>query len=241
VVLKNLAQLRSLKYRRFGLSIWSGYPKLGIAFVAMRRNIHDLGEVIRLGTRLGALEFSVSNVLAHDASLLEENLYMRSLDMIAGQEIRPTVHLPLMDIQPQTLKALGEVMMSLNRLELTGSYLNRNADQCPFIERGSLAIRWDGKVSPCLPLLYTHKHYLGDRVRTSSEYFVGDVRETKFLEIWSNTEYRNLRKRLQDFDFSPCTVCNSCEMALGNMEDCFGNTQPTCGGCLWAQGLIRCP
>jgi len=241
VVLSNLVHLRSLKYRQFGLSIWSGYPKLGIAFVAMKRNIHDLGEVIRLGSRLGASEFSVSNVLAHNESLLEENLYTRSLDMIAGQEIRPTIHVPQMDLEPQTLKALGEVMRDLNQLELTGSYLNRNVDQCPFLERGSMAVRWDGKVSPCLPLLYTHEHYLGDRKRTSREYFVGDLLEKDLVSIWNEPDYRTLRKRLQDFDFSPCAVCNSCEMALENREDCFGNTQPACGGCLWAQGLIRCP
>ena len=241
VVLSNLVHLRSLKYQRFGLSIWSGYPRLGIAFVAMKRNIHDLGEVIRIGSRLGAIEFSVSNVLAHNASMLEENLYTRSLDMIAGQDIRPTIHVPQMDIEPQTLKALGEVMRDLNQLEFTGSYLNHNVDQCPFLEKGSMAVRRDGKVSPCLPLLYTHEHYLGDRKRISHEYFVGDVRENGLLDIWNNSDYRTLRKRLQDFDFSPCVVCNSCEMALENREDCFGNTQPTCGGCLWAQGLICCP
>ncbi len=241
IVLENLTRLRSLKYQRFGISNWSGHPKLGIAFVAMRRNIHDLGEVIRLGIRLGAVEFSVSNVLAHNSELLEENLYMRSLDMVAGQEIRPTVHMPLIDIQPQTLKALGEVLKDLNQIDFTGSLLNRNIDQCPFVERGSLSVRWDGKVSPCLPLLYTHKHYLGDRERTSKEYFVGNIHESNLLHIWKEQGYRELRKRLQDFDFSPCAFCNSCEMALENVEDCFGNVQPTCGGCLWAQGLIRCP
>lgn len=241
VVLENLVRLRSMKYQRFGLSIWSGYPKLGIAFVAMQRNIHELGEVIRLGSRLGAMEFSVSNVLAHDDHLVKEILYARSLDLLAGQQIRPTVHLPLMDVQSKTLKAMGEVMKDLNHLELTESMLNRNTDQCPFIERGSLAVRWDGKVSPCLPLLYTHHYYLGDRDRTSREYFVGDVHEKNLLDIWNSQGYRELRKRLQDFDFSPCTVCNSCEMANENMEDCFGNVQPACGGCLWAQGLIRCP
>jgi hypothetical protein len=30
-------------------------------------------------------------------------------------------------------------------------------------------------------------------------------------------------------------------MADGNQEDCIGNHAPACGGCLWAQGLIRCP
>lgn len=241
VILENLSCLRLLKYQRFGISSWSGHPRLGIAFVAMQRNIHDLGEVIRLGTRLGAVEFSVSNVLAHDTDLLNENLYMRSLDMVAGQEIRPTIHMPLMDVQAQTLKALGEVLKDLNQVELTGSLLNRNIDQCPFVERGSLSVRWDGKVSPCLPLLYAHQHYLGDRQRASKEYFVGNLWENSLLQIWNDQKYRALRKRLQDFDFSPCAFCNSCEMALENVEDCFGNTHPTCGGCLWAQGLIRCP
>ncbi len=241
IILENLTRLRGLKYQKFGISVWSGYPKLGIAFVAMQRNIHDLAEVIRLGSRLGAVEFSVSNVLAHNADLLEENLYMRSLDLVAGQEIRPIVHMPLMDIQPKTLQALGEVMKDLNQLELTGSPLNRNIDVCPFVERGSLSVRWDGRVSPCLPLLYTHTHYLGDRERTSREYFVGDVREKDLIEVWNNPEYRTLRKRLQDFDFSPCAFCNSCEMAVDNIEDCFGNVHPTCGGCLWSKGLIHCP
>jgi hypothetical protein len=61
------------------------------------------------------------------------------------------------------------------------------------------------------------------------------------LAIWKDANYSALRKRIQDFDFAPCAFCNSCEMANENMEDCFGNVQPTCGGCLWARGLIRCP
>ncbi len=241
LVVENLTRLRTKKYKQFGDSAWSGYPRLGIAFVAMQRNIHDLGEVIRLGTKLGAVEFSISNVLAHNQELLKENLYMQSLDRVAGQEIRPVVHMPLMDIQPQTIKALSDVLKDVNQLELNGSFLNRNIDQCPFVERGSLSIRWDGKVSPCLPLLYTHDYFLDARQRTSREYFVGDLVENHLPQIWNDEAYRELRKRLQDFDFSPCAFCNSCEMANENMEDCFGNIQPTCGGCLWARGLIRCP
>jgi MoaA/NifB/PqqE/SkfB family radical SAM enzyme len=241
VVLQNLSYLRTQKYLRFGGSNWSGHPKLGIAFVAMQRNIHDLNEVIRMGNRLGAVEFSISNVLAHNKELLAENLYMRSLDMVVGQEIRPLVHMPLMDIQPKTMNALANVLKDMNQLEFMDALLNKNTDLCPFVERGSLSIRWDGKVSPCLPLLYTHTHFLDERERTSREYFVGDVCVDDLSEIWNNQEYRGLRKRLQDFDFSPCAFCNSCEMANENLEDCFGNVQPTCGGCLWARGLIRCP
>jgi MoaA/NifB/PqqE/SkfB family radical SAM enzyme len=241
VVVENLTRLRAQKYKSFGSSSWAGHPKLGIAFVAMQRNIHDLGEVIRLGTRLGAVEFSISNVLAHNSKLLDENLYTRSLDMAAGQEIRPVVHMPLMDVQPQTMNSLADVLKGMNRLELSGGLLNQNTDQCPFVERGSLAVRWDGYVSPCLPLLYTHKHFLDQRERTSREYFVGNVCEQTLPDIWNDGNYLALRKRLQDFDFSPCAFCNSCEMANENMEDCFGNVHPTCGGCLWSRGLIRCP
>lgn len=241
LVIDNLTRLRTLKYKSFGASSWAGHPKLGIAFVAMRRNIHDLGEVIRLGTRLGAVEFSISNVLAHNRVLFEENLYSRSLELAAGQEIRPVVHMPLTDVQPQTMNALAGVLKDMNRLELAGGHLNQNTDQCPFVERGSLSVRWDGYVSPCLPLLYTHKHFLDQRERTSREYFVGSVHEKNLPDIWNDPPYLALRKRLQDFDFSPCAFCNSCEMANENIEDCFGNVHPTCGGCLWARGLIRCP
>ncbi len=241
LVIENLTRLRTQKYQAFGTSVWAGVPKLGIAFVAMRRNIHDLAEVIKLGTRLGAVEFSVTNVLAHNTELLDENLYMHSMRLAPSQQLSPLIHMPLMDVNHQTMDALATMLKDMHRLELAGSLLNQNTGQCPFVERGSLAIRQDGKVSPCLPLLYTHMHFLDNRERTSQEFFVGDLCEQNLLEIWNSPGYLELRQRLADFDFSPCSFCNSCEMANENLEDCFGNVQPTCGGCLWAQGLIRCP
>lgn len=51
----------------------------------------------------------------------------------------------------------------------------------------------------------------------------------------------SLRERVQAFDFSPCTICISCELAESNTEDCFGNRLPACGGYLWAQGFVSCP
>jgi MoaA/NifB/PqqE/SkfB family radical SAM enzyme len=241
MVVENLTRLRTQKYQTFGFSSWAGVPKLGIAFVAMRRNIHDLAEVIKLGTRLGAVEFSISNVLAHNAELLDENLYMRSTTLPPSSQLSPLVHIPLMDINEQTVSALTDALKGMNRMEFFGGALNQNTDQCPFIERGSISIRQDGKVSPCLPLLYTHEHFLDNRKRASKEYFVGDLKENDLLNIWHDPGYEELRKRLQDFDFSPCVFCNSCEMASENIEDCFGNVHPACGGCLWAQGLIICP
>ena len=243
-VLENLKQFQLQKHLRFGDSPWSGYPKLGIAFVAMQRNIQDLEAVIKLGTRLGAVEFSISNVLAHNQELHREELYFRSLYLDGNrydQPSSPLIHLPVMDVNDRTANAILSLLKSANRLEFFGGRLTQNIDQCPFVERGSVSVRWDGKVSPCLPLMYTHKHFLAERERTSHEFFIGDLNQEDLTNIWNQAEYLELRKRLQEFDFSPCTFCNSCEMANANLEDCLGNTKPTCGGCLWAQGLIHCP
>jgi len=243
-VIQNLEHLRTLRFRRFGTSPWAGAPKLGIAFVAMKRNIHELTRVIKMGILLGAVEFSISNVLAHTQELWEGNLYGRSLNQVTSryaQQWKPHIYLPRLDVNDFTAGVLIDILRSTSQLHLFGGDLNKNVDVCPFIERGSLSIRWDGKVSPCLPLLYTHQHQLDDRERRSQAYFVGDLWERSLGELWRDPGYLNLREKLQVFDFSPCTYCNSCEMANDNLEDCYGNLHPACGGCLWSQGLIHCP
>lgn len=243
-IIENLNRLRSLQFQYYGFFPWTMLPKLGIAFVAMRRNIHELPDVVKLGTKLGAVEYCISNVLAHNHVLGEESLYLRSMDYMNGPSAnhwRPLIRLPKIDIEESTEDVITSLLKNGNRLELMGSDIKMNGDLCPFVERGSVSIRWDGKVSPCLPLLYTHKYLLDKRERTSREYFVGDIHKDDISSIWNAKRFQDLRQRLQDFDFSPCTSCNSCEMADENLEDCYGNTHPTCGGCLWAQGFIRCP
>jgi len=121
------------------------------------------------------------------------------------------------------------------------TWAGRRVSSCPFVEKGSLSVRWDGNVSPCLPLLHDHESYLDDHIRRSCAYSVGNVNEQSLQLLWNAPAYLALRERLQVFDFSPCVYCNSCEMSEHNREDCFGNVTPTCGGCLWAQGLIQCP
>jgi MoaA/NifB/PqqE/SkfB family radical SAM enzyme len=177
-VLENLKQLQLQKHLRFGDSPWAGYPKLGIAFVAMQRNIQDLEAVIKLGTNLGAVEFSISNVLAHNQELHREELYFRSLYLDGNrydQPSKPLVHLPVMDVNNQTSEAILSLLKNTNRLEFFGGQLTQNIDQCPFVARGSMSVRLCGKVSPCLPLMYTHRHFLAERERTSHDFFVSDL------------------------------------------------------------------
>ena len=48
------------------------------------------------------------------------------------------------------------------------------ANACPFVEKGSVSVRWDGAISPCLPLLHTHRSYLDFRPRTNHAFAVGE-------------------------------------------------------------------
>jgi MoaA/NifB/PqqE/SkfB family radical SAM enzyme len=96
-------------------------------------------------------------------------------------------------------------------------------------------------VSPCLALLHSHTSYLNERKRRSKRYVVGNVNEHTMSELWSSPEYVAMRERVQSFQFSPCAFCGGCDFSEANEEDCFGNAFPTCGGCLWAQGIIQCP
>jgi MoaA/NifB/PqqE/SkfB family radical SAM enzyme len=217
--------------------------KLGIAFVAMRRNIADLPALIRLGQQLGASKFSISNVLPHTEELRKEILFQHALDdyRSAASSCSPEVDFPRMDLSREVVDALQKTAGRFTQLLYRGQWPDPAKPTCPFLEKGSVSIRWDGEVSPCLPLMHSHQSYLGDRLRISRAWSVGNIREESLDQLWRKPVYAAFRQRLQDFDFSPCTYCNSCGMADSNLEDCFGNVHPACGGCLWAHGFIQCP
>ncbi len=240
-VIANLKNLRRVRYK--ATDIDNSKPNLGIAFVAMKDNIADLPDVLRLGVSLGAKQFSISNVLAHTPKLQEQILYSRTIFQTATRlsTSLPLVNIPRLDSDILTKDVLAEIYARKYRLEVAGYECNRAVDSCPFIEQGSTAIRWDGSVHPCLPLLHTNQDYFGKRLRHARAYTVGSVLEKDLRDIWNDENYADLRQRVQRFDFSPCTFCNGCELSTDNQEDCLGNTGLACGGCLWAQGVIRCP
>jgi MoaA/NifB/PqqE/SkfB family radical SAM enzyme len=217
--------------------------ELGIAFVAMQSNIGDLPSLLQIGGRLGVRHYSVSGVLAHTEAMCRETLYARTLSEGAARTSAwaPQISLPRMDVNEATRDALYRVLRSGRNVSLGGASLTEAKDRCPFVEKGSAVIAWNGDVSPCLALLHDHTSYLHNRERVSHKYVAGNVNKRKLQDIWLSPDYLAFRRRVQDFEFSPCSFCGGCNLAEENREDCFGNTHPTCGGCLWAQGVIQCP
>jgi MoaA/NifB/PqqE/SkfB family radical SAM enzyme len=218
-------------------------PEIGIAFVAMKRNIADLPAMLRLGGRLGATRLLVSNVLPHTSEMRAEVLYSRALSDIAYLSSLwvPHLSLPKMDLDEITGEPLYRAMRGGWNVSLAGNNLGEANDRCPFIESGATAIAWDGGLSPCPQLLHSHVSYLDERERFSRRYVIGNVAERDLSDLWNAPGYVAFRERVQTFELSPCTFCGGCYLSEANEEDCFGNVFPTCGGCLWAQGIIQCP
>ena len=246
-VLANLAGFRiarrSTRFSTMLLDYYDLKPQIGIVFVAMKRNIADLPAVLSLGSRLGGRRFLVTNVLPYTAEMSNEILYSRAAnDGIYMSSIWGiSLEIPRIDINETTREVLYQTMRSGHPLNFAGVDLGEGNDRCPFVEKGVTAVRWDGNVSPCLPLLHDQRTFLCGYERSLRHYEIGNVVSQDLYDLWDLPEYLSFRERVQEFDFSPCTFCGGCDLLEINEEDCFGNTFPTCGGCLWAQGIIQCP
>ncbi len=236
-----LANLR--RFRRLRTSSHNPVPRIGISFVAMRSNIGDLPDLFELATDLGAADVLVTNLLPHTPDMLDEILYRRALKDMAYLESRllPSVSLPRMEVSEASAGAIVGALNSQRRVSIGDVALGAATDRCPFITRAAAAVGWDGRFSPCLPLLYDQHSYLHDRPRHARHYTVGNVNDHPLDELWNDPEHVRFRGKVADFAFSPCAACGGCENSAGNLQDCSGNVFPTCGGCLWAQGIIRCP
>lgn len=218
-------------------------PDLGIAFVAMERNIADLPKVIRLGISLGAKHFSVSNLQPTTAEMQSDRLYTRTMRNIAflPSSVLPHLSLPKMDFNEITQQALTEAFNSGCNVSFAGNNWGGANDVCNFVESGTMSIAWNGDVSPCWPLMHTHTSYLHGKPRLSKKHVIGSVKDNSLADLWLAPHYQEYRENLHNFIFAPCTFCGGCDLSIANEEDCLGNTFPVCGGCLWAQGIIQCP
>jgi MoaA/NifB/PqqE/SkfB family radical SAM enzyme len=235
-VLDNVSRFRDLCH--------GSQTHIGIVFVAMRRNIEELPDVLRLGRRLGADRFMVTNVLPYTEAMRDEILYADTFcaaPITAPSPLAPFLNFSKMDLNEATVTPLYRVIRGWRVVNFTKTAADSTNNYCPFIEGGSTAVAWDGNLSPCLPLMHNHESYLNDRRRRSQRRIIGNITEHSLKELWDSPDYVSLRRRVKAFDFSPCALCGGCKLSQANEEDCLGNEFPTCGGCLWAQGVIQCP
>lgn len=240
-VLENIEKFRRLR----PYAPWTQLPKpsIGIAFVAMQNNIRELPEVLSIAKRLKADRFMVSNLLPYTDEMQSQILFRKTLRNITylPSPWLPRLNIPKIDIDEKTGEAFFDALNSGWNVDFAGNNLGNSNDVCTFIESGSTAVGWDGRVSPCLPLLHNHVSYLHGKERRVHRHVVGYVGERSLGELWMDPDYVSYRQKVQSFDFAPCAQCGGCELSEANEEDCYGNEFPVCGGCLWAQGIVQCP
>lgn len=237
-VIENLKILKSLNRKS------SHKIKVGIAVVAMKQNINGLSDLDKLAKTIGASMILISNVLPYSRDMVDQMLCYWS---VAFNELPNSlaISLPLIDFNNSTKEPLFNLFKSNNNnVSIMNNLIGIKTPECKFIKERCTFIRWDGMVSPCMGLLHTNKTYPYTQnkfEREAKEYTLGNLSTKSLKDIWDSQEYMNFRDKVDAFEFSPCLKCGPCDFAENNTEDCFGNTFPTCGGCLWAQGVIQCP
>ena len=240
LVLSNIRMLN--KIRQKALSSIS----LGITFVAMKSNAHQLAKLPFFIAQHLVDEVNVSNISPTDEASQEELLYTGLVNMytVPGKgSVLPTVRLPFFDLNiPEAADGIRSLMRKQNfNLYFNDQAVLRKTGYCKFVREGMTFVRADGKVCPCMALLHNGYTYLHDIRRKITHCSFGNIKEQPLAEIWSSQEYKTFRRKFDEFDFASCLYCGHCELFEENQEDCIGNIHPACGGCLWAEGVLSCP
>jgi MoaA/NifB/PqqE/SkfB family radical SAM enzyme len=240
LVLSNIRMLN--KIRQKSLSSIS----LGITFVAMKSNVHQLAKLPFFIAQHLVDEVNVSNISPTDEASQNELLYTGLVNMYTGPgkgSVLPTVRLPFFDMNiPEAADGIRSLMRKQNfNLYFNDQPVLRKTGYCKFVREGMTFVRADGKVCPCMALLHNGYTYMHNIRRKITHCSFGNIKEQPLAEIWSSKEYKTFRRKFDEFDFASCLYCGHCELFEENQEDCIGNTHPACGGCLWAEGVLSCP
>ena len=239
-VLSNIRTLNKIRQKRIsGIS-------LGITFVAMKSNVHQLSKLPFFIAQHLVDEVNVSNISPTDEASQNEMLYTGLVNMYTGPgkgSVLPTVRLPFFDMNiPEAADGIRSLMQKQNfNLYFNDQPVLRKTGYCKFVREGMTFVRADGKVCPCMALLHNGYTYLHNIRRKITHCDFGNIQEAPLDAIWNSIEYKTFRRKFDEFEFASCLYCGHCELFEENKEDCIGNSHPACGGCLWAEGVLSCP
>ena len=242
-ILRNLKRFQEINKSTESTPQGFGDTELGIVIVVLKKNAANLQDMVEQGIKLGANSFFFTYLEAYSGEMAKEALYPVGIS-------RPQTGRALKKSEfPTPESALNDTLADIkrkslengNEIKLAGSFVDQDPPVCSFVDQRAVVVRWDGEVSPCLPLLYSHISILGSWKREVKSFSLGNIESSSILNIWHSPGYVELRDRLLDNRFSPCINCQDCWLSEDNLLDCMGYEHPTCGGCLWSSGLIQCP
>jgi MoaA/NifB/PqqE/SkfB family radical SAM enzyme len=242
---QSVANLRRL--HRSALGTDASWPDVTVHAVLRRSSLPTLRRLRQLARVVHAGTISVSHLLPYTEELAQDALYGGRLPMsgtspdATPNRWRPHVFLPALQWSPDEAQVVGDLLAGQPLVTFGRTRVDTGTSWCPFIAEGRAAVDWRGNLAPCLPLLRAHPVVTPRRTRRVREWHVGSVTERSLSDLWHQPGYVAFRERVREFSFPPCPNCGDCDLVETNETDCYGNPFPTCGDCLYARGLVRCP
>lgn len=240
-IIQNIKTLNSCRY------FLKSTMELGITFVVSKTNVDQLQHIPLFLDQYLVNDINISNMYPSSQNDMDDVLYKKTLALSIGSDkfgsTRPRVNIPYMDFDDEHVVAgLAGLFKKMNfNLSIGNIEVPRRSQYCRFVEEGMCFVRSDGNVSPCMALLHNGTTAILESTRTIHHHSFGSINDDTIENIWNSDDYTTFRNRVKNFEFSPCTNCGHCDFPESNLEDCFGNVKPTCGACLWAEGVLSCP
>ncbi len=183
-------------------------PELSIVFVAMRRNVAELPDMVRLCRELGVLALRVQNLSHSFDDTDPAGAYREIRDYTAAEALwqqgasraeEAGANAAFAEAR-RLAEELG-VSLRLPSIEVPRAAPRQGGTPgCDWPWR-SAYVRHDGKVQPCCMLMGADRAILGD------------AGEAGFAEVWGGRPYRALREALLSAE--PPAVCRGCSMYRG--------------------------
>lgn len=190
VITEDLKDIVRIKKER-GLK----YPWINFVFCAMKSNIHELPDLVRLAAEIGLDEVKVVYLTVFENDLMHETLWGSEEEvrevfeeaMKIGEELGIALKLP---------HYVGE--------DVAGDKLHKDC----FVSWRDFFLGSDGYVRPCMS--------------TPVKFFEYD-KEKDFMEMWNSKEYQNYRKIVNDQNAmdSPCRRCYQSSHCNWNRKESF--------------------
>ncbi len=197
-VLRNLGWLNEAKER-----LHAALPEIRLVAVAMRRNLEQLPDLVRLAHRYGVRSLAVQH-LAHDfseASLPHKYRPMRRFvddQTLATEDPARVQH--WFDEARAAAAALGVELRLPNASLEPRPTSARGRERCDWPWRGSY-IAYSGEAMPCCMVATPDRKNFGSMTREG------------VARIWNNDAYRQFREQLESGE--PPEVCRGCAVYHG--------------------------
>jgi tungsten cofactor oxidoreducase radical SAM maturase len=221
-VIDSIRGLNEAKQRLHSL-----FPAIGVEFVALRSNVAELDDLVRLSAELNISRLLVSHVLPYTEEMHGEALY----------HYEPV---PPFRVSSWPLRADAWVMWATAEMPRMHWGAER---RCRFVQDHAIVVAWDGGVSPCYALSHNYRYFTIDGIgKQVSRYVFDNVNNRPLADIWLSEEYVLFRAAVKAYRFPSCPDCDlreTCDLRKEN-KGCWG-WNPSCADCLWSQNIVRCP